>query len=505
MLIADWDLRVLEGNEVFWSQVCASHPAEPGTPLREAVPQELFAAIEEPLARVRETSEPATVAGVRLYTVGRLPRVFDLSIAPGKTALGRVLMIASARVPDAGHRVEELTLLHNMVRVLRQETELDRVLFATLTCATAGGGMAFNRAFVLLIDPARKWLEGRMAVGPASAEKAARIWAEIDAQPRTLEELMARSDRWAEAREHPLQDLVSKLRFSMARDAEQLPVVAALRRNTMMVSEAESDERVSAELCELLGAREFVVAPMLVADESCGVIMADNLYSGKPITPGDIRLLSLFAQHAGMAIESAQAYHEMKAREQELGRAYARLEQTQEELVRAEKLAALGEMAARVAHDFRNPIVTVGGWARYLEEAPDDMEGVLQAVGIIAEEACNLESILSMLVEPLVSREVQLRRTDLNALIRDSVAAQQPVLAQGDIEVEVDLDEELPPIDADPAQLRRAILNLLDNAANAMPDGGKLSMQTGQDDGQVLVRMMAVSYTHLTLPTILLV
>ena len=95
-----------------------------------------------------------------------------------------------------------------------------------------------------------------------------------------------------------------------------------------------------------------------------------------------------------------------------------------------------------------------------------------------------------MLVEPLVSREVQLRRTDLNALIRDSVAAQQPVLAQGDIEVEVDLDDELPPIDADPAQLRRAILNLLDNAANAMPDGGKLSMQTGQDDGQVLVRVM---------------
>ncbi len=489
MVIVDWDLRVLEGNDLFWADLCASQASEPGTPLQEALPQELFAAVEGPLAHVRETLEPTTVAGVRLYTIGEPPQVFDLRIVPGEVGGQRLIMIASAAVLDAVHRVEELTLLHEMVRVLRRETDLDRVLFTTLTCATAAGGLAFNRAFAFLIDASGEWLEGRMGLGPASAEEAHTIWTEISTHPRSLDEFAAAYDRWAEADNRELQDLVCNLRFSMKRDAEQLPVLAALQRTAVMVEDAEHDDRVSAELCELLGVREFVAAPMSVADEARGVIMADNLYSGKPITAGDLRLLSLFGQHAGMAIESAQTYHEMKARGQELETAYARLKETQAELVRAEKLAVLGDMAARVAHDFRNPIVTIGGWARYLEEVPEDTEAVRRAVGVIAEEATNLETILAMLVEPLASREVQLQRTDLNALMRDAVAAQQPMFAEEDIEVEVDLDDELPPVDADPAQTRRAVVNLLDNAVSAMPDGGKLSLRTRRDGDEVLVQV----------------
>lgn len=485
MLAVDWDLNVIEGNEAFWRSVDAAEPAASGTPLAGAIPQELSGIFQDGLVRARESGESASVEGVRLYSQGEEQRILDLHIAPAEMGKRRVLIIAASTVPDAGLRVAELTLLHDMARVLRQETELERVLFTTLTCATASGGMAFNRAFVLLVDPAREWLEGRMAIGPGSAEEAHRIWWEISGQPRTLEDFAAAYDLWARAAERPLQDLASRMRFSMESDAEHVPVLSALQRRSVKIDDAESDPRVSQELRELLGAREFVVAPMTVADESCGVIVADNLYSGRPIAHGDIRLLSLFAQHAGMAIESAQTYHAIEARGHELEQAYARLRETQDELVKAEKLAAIGEMAARVAHDFRNPIVTIGGWAEDLVEEPDDLGAVLRASEVIREEARSLETILSMLVEPLASREMHLEPTDLSQLLRETITAQEPALHQRGIELEMALSDDVPTISGDRAQLRRAIVNLVDNAAGAMPDGGTLSVRAGQSDSEV--------------------
>jgi len=489
MLVLDRDLSVVEGNEAFWEDVCASPPAPPGTQLEDALPRELLAAMQEPLTKARETGESVTVEGVRLYTVGHPQRVMDLRVAPARLGEAEVLMIAASAVPDSGRRVAELTLLNDMIRVLRRELELDRVLFATLTCATAGGGLALNRAFVLLVDADGQWLQGRAALGPASAEEASRIWTEISAHPRPLEEFAAAYDRWARIKEHPLQSLVSRLRFSMEQDSQQVPVLATVQRTTIKIDDAEHDERVSRALFTLLGSRQLVVAPLLVADEPRGAIIADNLYSGASITDGNVRLLSLFAQHAGIVIEGAQTYHEIKAAEQELERAYAELKEAQEELVQAERLAALGEMAARVAHDFRNPIVTIGGWARDLEEAPDDREAVLRAAGVVAEEAARLESILSMLVEPLAARTMRLEPTDLNQLIANCVLVQRPSLAPRGIEVEVDLSEELPLLDADPAQLRRVIVNLLDNAQHAMPDGGKLSIATHREDREALIHV----------------
>jgi signal transduction histidine kinase len=485
MLMVDWELKVVEGNEAFWRCVDASEPAPFGTLLGDAIPQELSVIFQEGLLRARESGEPTSVEGVRLYSQGEEQRILDLHITPAQMGDRRVLIVAASTVPDTGLRLAELTLLHDMARVLRQETELERVLFTTLTCATASGGMAFNRAFVLLVDPAREWLEGRMAIGPGSAEEAHRIWSEISAQPRTLEDFAAAYDLWARAAERPLQDLASRMHFSMEQDGERVPVLAALQRRSVKIDDAQSDPRVSEELRELLGAREFVVAPMTVADESCGVIVADNLYSGRPITYGDIRLLSLFAQHAGMAIESAQAYHAIEARGHELEQAYARLKETQDELVKAEKLAAIGEMAARVAHDFRNPIVTIGGWAEDLVEEPDDPRAVLRASEVIRQEARSLETILSMLVEPLASREVRLEPTDLSQLLRETVTAQEPALRQRGIELSMALSDEVPMISGDRAQLRRAIVNLVDNAAGAMPDGGTLSVRAGRSDSEI--------------------
>lgn len=484
-LLVDEQLRVLQGNSSFWEFMGGVPPAPAGTPVRAAIPAELADIVTDGLARAQASGEPILLESVRLYQREDEQRVFDLHIAPAEIEGRQLLIVSSTRVPDAGRRVAELTLLHDMVRVLRQQTDLERVLFTTLTCATAGYGLAFNRAFVLLVDAQRQWLEGTMAVGPADEEEAHRIWSGLTEHPRTLEEFAAAYDEWAQEANHGLQELVRSLRFSMTEEAERVPVLAAVQRRSIAIHDADTDPRVSPELRAALGVREFVVAPMLVADEAVGVIMADNRYSGRRITHGDIRLLSLFAQHAGIAIETAQAYRAIAARGQELERAYARLQATQDELVRVEKLAAIGEMAARVAHDVRNPVVTIGGWAQDLIEDPHDPQVVLQAARIISQEAGNLEQILSMLMEPLASRSIHPEPTDLNDLLRETLQGQEPQLREAGIELRWELAEELPQVNCDRAQMRRVIINLTDNAIAAMPEAGVLTIRTGRGEHEL--------------------
>jgi signal transduction histidine kinase len=414
----------------------------------------------------------------------------DLVVAPASLRDEAVLVIASSAVGDAARRVEELTLLNDMIRVLRQQTDIGRVLFTTLTCATAGsGGLGFNRACVLLCDAQGEWLEGEMALGPASREDAHRIWAELTSSPRTLEQFAAAYDRWVTEGPRPLQDAVRRMRFSMSEDAEQLPVLAIVNNRPFHVWDARTDRRVAPQFAERIGAREFVVVPMTVGDAPHGVIMADNLYSGAPISRGHGRLLSLFAQHAGMAIEDAQLHRRMERDQRKLEQAYADLQKAQDEVVRTGKLAALGEMAARIAHDLRNPLVTLGGWAKVVQEDPEDTETAAMAAKIIAEESASLESMLSMLLEPFSSRGLRLAPTDLNRLVEDTLVAQENKAQQRGITVERDYAADLPPVPVDPGQFRRCVSNLIENAIEAMSQGGTLSVVTRQGDGEIAVEI----------------
>ncbi len=490
MLLADRELNVIQGNDAFWSRVCGREPPPDGTPLRDALPAELWSGVEKGLRRVIENEEAVEIPGVRLYSSNHPQRVVDLRLSMASGQGRKAVTIAVNTVPDTGRRVAELTLLNDMIRVVRQETEIDRVLFAVLTCATAGtGGIGFNRAWLFVVDSDGESLEGRMALGPSSAEEAHEIWSRVATEPHTLDDFTAAYDHWATRDRQPLQDTVHSMCFSMSDDADRLPVIAAVRRRALKVVDAAQDKRVGDDLRNILGVNEFVVVPMIVSDQPRGVLLADNRYSQEPITDGDIRLLALFAQHAGLAIESALAWDEIRRGREELEEAYTSLQKTQGELVRAEQVAAIGEMAARLAHDLRNPLVTIGAWACDLKDEADDPETVQHAAEIIASEANDLEEILSMLIEPLAQRELQLAPVDLNALVINRARLCESGFEERGIEIDLSLADDLPPIRGDIAQLRRSLQNLLDNAADAMPEGGTVQISTGQNEENIWLRI----------------
>ncbi|RKY84231.1 hypothetical protein DRQ09_08900 [candidate division KSB1 bacterium] len=126
-----------------------------------------------------------------------------------------------------------------------------------------------------------------------------------------------------------------------------------------------------------------------------GVIIADNSITNQKIEEYDVKLLEIFADQAALAIDNAQLREKLRIRLQELEQAYNTLQESQRRLVEREKLASLGEMVAKIAHEIRNPLVSIGGFARNLLKSmpPDDKNRLY--IDIIGKEALRLEDILS--------------------------------------------------------------------------------------------------------------
>ena len=168
------------------------------------------------------------------------------------------------------------------------------------------------------------------------------------------------------------------------------------------------------------------------------------------------------------------------------------LQDTQERLVQKEKLASVGQLAAGVAHEINNPLGTVLLYADILhKETPEDNQQQREDLQMIVREATRCKAIVSDLLNFSRQNDVLAQETDLNDLLREMAeeVSQQDLYQQ--VELVVDLEPDLPLIQADSLQLGQVFLNLMNNAAEAMPGGGRLILRTrkGPAAGVVTVQV----------------
>jgi len=369
----------------------------------------------------------------------------------------------------------QLQMMHEIGRRFQEAVSLDvdKVLSTVLTCITAGSALGFNRAFVFLFDPSTSHLRGRMALGPFSPEEAGHIWNDISQREVSLEEML-REDGSPQRIETPLQHQTRGLALS-----PDSPCMALLRHaldeKRALLSKGNgwflcppdaSPEHFNEanSIAVLLCAPEMAIAPLVAKDELVGVVFADNLYSGAAIEDDDIQMLDTLAQQACLAIDNAQTY-------ETLGRA-------QKELVFSERLVAVGEMAARVSHEIRNPLATIGGFARSVLKKPDDIEGVKRKTGVIVSEVARLEELLTDLLDMARPRPLQMRPESLNEIADHALLLAEADLRAARATAERDYDPHLPLVPADRSRLLQALLNTIRNGAQAMPDGGIIRVST---------------------------
>jgi signal transduction histidine kinase len=268
---------------------------------------------------------------------------------------------------------------------------------------------------------------------------------------------------------------------------EQFIEEAVQSKQPVVVSDAQADQRVSPEFLAQLGSNEFVAVPLMAYDEPLGVIIADNLYSGRPITGEDLQLLGMFSAQAGIGLANVAAYRALELRSAELQETLEQLEKAQTNLVRAQQLAAVGEMAARVAHEIRNPLTTVGGFARTIQREPTNFANTEQSSRIIVEEVDRLEQILDNLLQVARPREIELGATDVNTTIEETCRLLREDLISETWRLELALDPDLPSTLADARQLKQAFLNLAKNAIEAMPESGQLTIRTYRENSTLAI------------------
>ncbi len=391
---------------------------------------------------------------------------------------------ATKLAEEKDRQANQLSLLYEINNALLSTVKFEQILRIILTAITMGDGMGFNRAMLFLTEERRNRLTGMMGVGPDNADQAGKIWKNLGGKRDTLSEILSSLNPQYSPMGTILDESVRRVTIPLDKGhcilartvREQKPFNIDYERdgvtcqkdceihrdvNCALASQSEGDRR----------SYRFATVPLWGRERTIGVIVVDNLYNDRPITDDDIQLLTMFTRQAGLAIENCILYKYLED-------THLELKQAQETLLQKEKLAALGEMAASVAHEIKNPLVSIGGYTRRLHKKLDNGLSEKRYTEAIIKEVGRLEGILDDILYFSKATKVVLEKFDVNRIIEETLTGMEDALKSQGIEVEKSLDGNLPEIPCDYQEIKQVFINLMTNAREAMGDGGRLTVKT---------------------------
>jgi len=479
LLVVDCKGRIRSANERFCETVNLPENELQGAQLTDILDSSELEknSILEALADVTENGVPHELEGVQLSLPGvqlpGAPLIFDIRIFRVFYRHQPQAVLLFINLTSRWRNFHQLQLMSEIGRYFSASLDINKVLRTVLTCITAGNGLGFNRAFLLLVDEKKQQLKGALALGASSASEAQYIWHELDENEWNLQQILDAADNVSESLESsPLQQQLSKLVIDL--DNPLLPAIQISldEHRTLRVPQNEllagmPSENINEvhraqwqQAAALFNASEMVVAPLLAKDRLVGVVLADNVFSGNLIEDSDVQLLDSLAGQAGLTIDNARTYQQ--------------LEKAQKELVNSERLAVVGDMTARLSHEIRNPLSTIGGFARRLCKHPENAEAVLRNASVIVDETTRLEELLNDLLEMASPSAIELKSQHLSEIVDQALLLADADIKSLKVEVKTDYDRNIPEVLLDRARLLQALLNIVRNGAQSMPNGGVL-------------------------------
>jgi diguanylate cyclase (GGDEF)-like protein len=203
----------------------------------------------------------------------------------------------------------ELTIFSEIGNAMRSTLNLDEILFIILTGVTSHEGLGFNRAVLFLVNEEENVIEGKMGIGPHSEEEAGRIWGRIASEQLTLEDLISAYSFYKKGSSE-LDKIVRSIRVPLREDAGVLAMTVLEGMSFEITNESTRKNIETDPVLKSLKTQYFVTVPLRAKDKVIGLILADNIFTKKPIGKDDIRTLTMFANHAGLAIENSRLYEE---------------------------------------------------------------------------------------------------------------------------------------------------------------------------------------------------
>ncbi len=189
-------------------------------------------------------------------------------------------------------------------------------------------------------------------------------------------------------------------------------------------------------------------------------------------------VLSSVMSNAGQYQKLQATVNQLRTAREELQERIVAQRMAESRLVQAAKLAAVGEMAAGIAHELNNPLTTVTGFTELVLDDLPDGSGLRNDLELVLREAQRARGVIRRLLDFARQGESARVRSDVNEIIVDVLALVNHLLRTSGIQLVTDLSEGLPWISVDRNQIKQVVLNLVHNALHAMPTGGELHITT---------------------------
>ncbi len=355
--------------------------------------------------------------------------------------------------------VRNLTALQQVSQAMLTTVQEERLLDIILQGLIHPSGLGFDRVLILQVDESSQTLQGR---------KGAQQLAEAPDLP--LAEVLF----LPLAAEFPVSDWQIPISPGLGAMAS-----AVLRMRPVHQLPSQPQTGIAAPWQQNFDAQEYFVVPLVVKDRATGVIVVDNQASGRPLEPEPLHALQMLATQAALMLENAHLYSTIEANNRELML-------IRERMLESDRLAALSSLASGMAHEIRNPLVSIGGFARRIAKLVEKDSPLRGYVEVIQEEVSRLEKLLREILDFTGENLSYFGDHSLDQLIEDTLPLVQRDLEGSNIKIMKDL-QPVPRIHCDDRQIKQVFYNLFQNARQAMHDeGGTLTIRTytqERDDG----------------------
>ncbi len=225
--------------------------------------------------------------------------------------------------------------------------------------------------------------------------------------------------------------------------------------------------------------KNFVIVPLVLRNEGIGVYLIHTDKKQKDFTNQILLLLSILANQTAVAVENSRNYNALlKANEE--------LKIMQAQMIQAAKLAAVGELAGGIAHEINNPLQILLGHIQLMQLGRD----LPKRIEIVKEQVEKISQITRRLLNfsRKVPEDFKFETVNVNFAIQEMITLVSYQFKYNDIELILKLDPALPMIQGNKIYLQQVFLNIMINAKDAMPEGGKLTIETLSENGKVIIK-----------------
>lgn len=212
--------------------------------------------------------------------------------------------------------------------------------------------------------------------------------------------------------------------------------------------------------------------------------------AGTSFSPGELRFLETLGHQIALAVERARRGEAERLRHEEARVAYRELRAAQERIIESEKMALLGTFAAGLAHEIRNPLNSIALQLSVIERRTARMEtdmGFRDLISIIREEVSRLDALAGDFLQFSRADRVQQGLADLDAVVRHVVTLLEPESVAAGVELRYETAGALPEIPLDTEKMKQVLINLIRNAIEALPQGGRVDLTVKREGECALV------------------